>query len=325
MRGAIAILAAMAGACGGGGGGDDDGDDGADDAPAADAAAPDAGQAARCEGREAQPVDAVWTLPFGGVDRAIRVHVPASYDPTIPTPVVLAFHGYTLDGAQMEMQARLSAKADAEGFVVAYPDGTGALRGWNAGDCCGSAAATGVDDVGFADALIDEMQARLCVDRDHIHATGFSNGGFLSHRLGCERADRIASIAPVSGVMGIDACAPVRPMPVFHVHGTADAIVPYGGGGLTGFRSVDATIADWAARNACATPPAVSFAMGDATCVAYPGCAQGGDVVLCTIEGGGHQWPGGNPFPGGGHTSTDLVATDAIWDFFAAHPRITLL
>ena len=70
-------------------------------------------------------------------------------------------------------------------------------------------------------------------------------------------------------------------------------------------------------RNAA---PVETFNQGDARCEATRGCADGAEVVFCTITGGGHTWPGGAPFPGG-HISADLSATDAMWDFFVAHPR----
>lgn len=319
MRSVLVVGLALAVGCGSA--------PGSVDAVGPDAARPDAAgavdaPAAACAGKAGQPLDQTWTLAFGGVDRTIRLHVPASYDPTRPAPVVLAFHGYTLSGQIMLDQARLAAASDADGFVVAAADGTGVLRGWNAGDCCGDPVLAGTDDVGFVGALLDRMIDELCIDEDRVYATGFSNGGFLSHRLGCELADRIAAVAPVSGVMGIDNCNPIRPVPVLAIHGTGDLVVPYDGGGVTGFRSVAETIAGWTARDVCPPgAPIQTYAMGDAVCEAHTGCAEGTEVALCTIDGGGHQWPGGTPLPGGGPTSTDLDATAAIWSFFAAHPR----
>ncbi len=282
-----------------------------------DAGAPDAGA---CVGRSPQPRDAIWRLTVDGRVRTARVHVPASYDPARPTAVVLDFHGYSMSSLTQEGLTRWPEQADASGFVTVHPDGTGAVQGWNAGACCGTAAATGVDDVGFVDALVAELDATLCLDRQRIYATGFSNGGFLAHRLACERADVIAAIGPVAGVLGVPDCAPSRPMPVLHIHGTADTVVPYDGSVALGFASVATTIAGWVARNGCTGEATEVFARGDARCVAYPGCAGGAAVELCTITGGGHTWPGGGPFPGG-HQSRDLDATARLWAFFVAHPR----
>lgn len=322
----LLVSSLLIAACGNGGvaGGDDDGAlDGAvlpDGTASDDGGGGDAPEATTCTGKTPQPLDAVWTLSHGGLARTIRVHVPASYDPTRPTPVVLDFHGYTMSAQTQADLTRLPAKADSAGFIAVHADGTGTPQGWNAGDCCGTPAATNLDDVGFALALLDELEARLCVDARRVYATGFSNGGFLAHRLACEAADRVAAIAPVSGVIGIDTCTPSRPVPVMHFHGTADTIVPYDGGGLTGFRAVETTIAEWAARNDCTGEPVETFAQGDSRCLAHRTCSGGAEVTLCTVTGGGHTWPGGAYFPGG-HITTDLSATDAMWDFFVAHPR----
>jgi polyhydroxybutyrate depolymerase len=315
-RTTLALVLAVA-ACGGG-------SNTAADAPGPDAP-PGTADAAlvTCEGKTALPLDDVWTVPWNNVDRSVHVHVPASYDPAQPTPVVLGFHGYTLSADIQASQSKMIEKSDAEAFIAVHADGTGALKGWNAGDCCGTAAASGVDDVGLVGAILDELETRACVDADRIYATGFSNGGFLSHRLGCELSDRIAAIAPVSGVMGIDDCNPGRPVPVFEVHGDIDGVVPYNGGGIGGFRSVADTIAGWVERDGCPPgAPAETYQNGDATCLTNAGCTAGAEVTLCTIAGGGHQWPGGTDLPGGGHTSTDLDATAAIWDFFVAHPMV---
>lgn len=318
MRRAL-LLCALA-ACSGNTAASDDGDStGEDDLDASPPSVDAPPATATCSGKSAQPLDAVWTLESSGMTRTIRVHVPASYDPTRPTPVVLDFHGYTMSGQSQEDMTRFPAKADAEGFITAHPDGTGAIRGWNAGDCCGEPAQNDLDDVGFVNALLDEMEARLCVDTHRIFSTGFSNGGFLSHRLACEASDRIAAIAPVSGMMGIDDCHPTRPVPVMHFHGTADTIVPYAGGGTTGFRSAAETDAGWAMRDGCEAATTEAFAHGEVRCLTHTGCDGGSEVTLCTITNGGHTWPGGAYFPGG-HITQDVSATDAMWAFFVAHP-----
>jgi polyhydroxybutyrate depolymerase len=324
VRWALLLCAGLA-ACGNGGAspGDDSGDDvdaaAGDTTDAATIGDIDAPAAATCEGKSAQPLDAIWMIEHGGMTRTIRVHVPASYDPARPTPVVLDFHGYTMSAQAQEDMTRLPAKSDAAGFISVTPDGTGSLRGWNAGACCGTPAQTGLDDVGFVNLLLDQLEARLCVDTRRVFSTGFSNGGFLSHRLACEASTRIAAIAPVAGMMGISECNPTRPVPVMHFHGTSDTIVPYAGGGFSGYRSAADTDAGWATRNGCDTTTTETFASGDSRCVSHGGCDGGSEVTLCTITGGGHTWPGGGYFPGG-HITTDLSATDAMWAFFEAHP-----
>jgi len=286
----------------------------------ADAPAGDAPAAVACTGKTAMTGNATWTIQSGGVSRTMIVHVPTGYDPARGTPLVVNFHGYTSDAAQEALLSLMSPKADAAGFVVIYPNGTGAPQSWNAGACCGSAAATGVDDIAFVKDLLAAANDRLCIDPARVYATGMSNGGFLSHRIGCELADRFAAIAPVAGVLGMTSCTPARPIPVLGFHGTLDTLVPYGCDPAIGFPAVADTYAAWAARDACASTPVETFRNGDAHCSTYSGCAGGAEVTLCTIDGGGHTWPGGTPVPTLGLTSTDISATDTMWTFFAAHP-----
>ena len=143
-----------------------------------------------------------------------------------------------------------------------------------------------------------------------------SIGGFLSHRLGCEASDVIAAIAPVAGVIGLpdEDCTPARPMPVMHFHGTLDAIVPYGGSVISGFPSVRETVDGWAARDGCTDLPEITYRMGNSECETLDECDGGAEVVLCTVAGEGHWWPGA-----AGSVAV-ISATDHMWDFFVGHP-----
>ena len=272
-----------------------------------------------CPGRTTQPLDSTWTLTVAGQTRTALVHVPASYDPSVPTPVILNFHGFTSDAAQEELLTSMNPKADTAGFIAVYPEGE--QSSWNAGACCGYATQSSVDDVGFVNALIDKLEAQLCVDGTRVYATGMSNGGFFSHRLGCELSSRIAAIAPVAGVLGITTCNPSRPVPIIEFHGTADPLVPYNGDALLGFPSVPDTFAGWATRDGCTGQPAVTYDNVDSQCQTYASCNGGVEVTLCTVQGGGHTWPGGTPIPTG-YTTPYLSATDAMWDFFQKHPQL---
>ncbi len=276
-----------------------------------------------CAGKTAQPLDATWKLSSSGGERVFDVHVPAKYDPARRTPVVFDFHGFTSDEKQQALLSGLNAKADEAGFVAVHARGTGVPLSWNAGACCGQAAGQGgepVDDVRFVRDMLDRLESQLCVDEKRVYATGMSNGGFLSHRLACEMSDRIAAIAPVAGVLGLQACAPSRHVPVMHFHGTLDTLVPYRGEPMKGFPSVASTINAWAERNGCSSAKVETFRKVDTVCETHQGCADGATVTLCTVQGGGHTWPGGLPVPPLGHTTSNLSATDAMWDFFAAHP-----
>jgi polyhydroxybutyrate depolymerase len=180
-----------------------------------------------------------------------------------------------------------------------------------------------VDDVGFTRAVIEDIGGQGCIDLARVYATGMSNGGFMSHRLGCEASDVIAAIAPVAGVLGLEpsACNPERAVPIIHFHGTEDMLVAYEGGGLAESISVEDSIMGWADRNGCTDELEVTFQQGMVTCETADACEDGSAVTLCTVDGGGHCWPG-RPCPtilGSvdlGETTNDISANDAMWDFF---------
>jgi polyhydroxybutyrate depolymerase len=293
----------------------------AEASPGFDAAPPPT--LAACSGKSTpKKADDTWTVAFGSDTRSFDLHVPATYDPAVPMPVVLNFHGYTSNAPEEEALSDMNGKADTAGFIVVYPQGTGTAQSWNAGACCGEAVQQNKDDVGLVGAILDVLQDRLCIDAKRVFATGMSNGGFMSHRLACEMSTRIAAVAPVAGVLGIPACNPTRPVPIIHFHGTLDPLVPYGGSLALGFPSVPDTFAGWAKREACVGDPVETYRKNDAHCSTYRGCTSGSEVTLCTVDGGGHTWPGGLPVPVLGYTSPNLSATDAMWDFFVKHPLL---
>lgn len=303
--------------------------------PDPDASAPsptfggDASTTFTCTGKTLGPGDHDENLKSGGLSRTAHLHVPSSYDPTLGSMLVIAYHGFFETAGEQEITTRMDPSSDKKNYIVAYAQGI--ANSWNAGDCCGDSWTDSVDDVQFTRDLLAAIQKDYCVDPKRIFATGFSNGGFFSHRLGCEMSDVFGAVAPVSGVLGIDptTCKPKRAIPVLDIHGTGDPIVPYNGGtpvipidiaGVLSFRSVADTLAFWVNENGCLAPPTTIFTNGDATCEKWGLCKGGADVVHCKIDNGGHQWPGGVALPLVGKCSTDISATDTMIDFFTAHP-----
>lgn len=275
--------------------------------------APDAGGVSTtgCTGLAVPEPDSRRTLESSGRTRQFHVHVPPSYDPETAMPLVLNFHGYTMDGDRQQELSKMNAFADETGFIAVHPDGVG--NSWNAGGCCGEASAGDVDDVQFVRDLLDDIAGDLCVDAARIYSTGLSNGGHLSYRLACDLSDRIAGIAPVAGTDSTLSCAPARATPIIHFHGTSDLVVPFDGSILP---AVDDTVAAWAAKNGCGSTTTRVFSNGDSVCEQFDGCPAGAAVTLCTVDGGGHTWPGGTPLFGLGKTTEDLDATATMWEFW---------
>lgn len=283
--------------------------------------------------RPAEPGTTERQLSHDGLDRSYLLHIPPSYDGRTLMPLVLVFHGGGGNARNVLRQTHFDEVADRNGFIAAFPNGTGRLARllltFNAGNCCGVAVERGVDDDGFTRALIGELTSTLAVDPRRVYVTGLSNGAIMSYRLACEAADLIAAIAPVAGALNAPNCSPAAPISLIAFHGTADQAVLYEGGSAPVQPDrrdrVDASVADsvgfFVAFNGCAGAP-VSTRSGSIVHDSWAGCGSGTAVELYTVEGGGHAWPGGEAGFAGSDVPTDEIdAGEAMWAFFAAHPK----
>jgi polyhydroxybutyrate depolymerase len=261
------------------------------------------------------------TVVSGGYRRDELVATPSSFDPRRPTPVLLDFHASGSDMSEQAIYSRFPTLATARGYVVISPDGTGAPKGWTL---------TGTSDVTFVDDLLADLATAMCIDPHRIFATGFSNGSAFSGKLLCERPYFIAAAGMVSAPFP-NTCPGNVVRPIIEFHGTADPIVAYRGGpvnavGFDGLNSpgVLDTAAKWADHNGCSGARNLQVA-SDVTRTAWTGCAAHGDIVLLTIQGGGHTWPGPidltklGVFELGATTSS-IDATKLTLDFFDTHP-----
>lgn len=278
---------------------------------------------------EVQPGRTVRTVVSDGRQRCYHLYVPSGYDSARPLPVVVSLHGFLSNPASQAWISDWHKLGEREGFLVVYPQGTSFPQRWNAG---ASWSAGAVDDVQFFRDLLEDLSAVVAVDRTRVYVNGFSNGGGMAVRIGCEAADRVAAIGSVAGaVVDLQDCNPARPVPVLAFHGTADGIVPYEGAEMQGrplrkgaeltdaptyFVGAEEWVARWAAGNGCDPAPASIPPQGGVGGRRYTGCDRGAEVILYTIEGGGHTWPGGPWLPGVGKTSRDVGATEEMWRFF---------
>lgn len=275
-------------------------------------------------------------IVVGGLTRTYHVHLPQSYDKTQPAPLVLPFHGGTGRGERMPQLTGFNEVSDRGGFIVVYPEGVD--RHWNDGR---DTVPNAVDDVAFVSALIDRLNETLSIDRKRVYATGISNGGFFAERLACELSNKIAATASVAATLPENySCRPSRPVSVLLIHGTDDPFVPYTGGQVKGrgtsrggyggrALSVADTVKYWTDHDKC-PPSAVTTRLEDrdvrdGTTVRrdiYVQCRGGTEVVLYTVNGGGHTWPGGLQYAPEafiGKTNRDINASQVIWDFFKKH------
>jgi polyhydroxybutyrate depolymerase len=262
-------------------------------------------------------------LSFGGLERSYILYAGAAAK---KSALVLVLHGMGGNGVGIERRTKrtFDKLADWEGFVVVYPDAAGPR--WNDGaPAADGRPADGADDVGFLSALIDSVSKEYGIDAARVYATGLSNGASMVHRLACERDNKIAAIAAVSGFMThstAERCKSGRPIPVLIMHGTSDPIIPYD-------TSVPDPLSEWRNRDGCPAVPDIHYlpdTHGDdgarVRVEHYAGCRDGSEVALYAIEGGGHTWPGGDfagPFKRSGNTCRDIDAGVVVWDFFKRH------
>jgi polyhydroxybutyrate depolymerase len=268
------------------------------------------------------------SLISSGVRRSYLLHVPRNYDPSKPTPLVISLHGAGGWPAQQMRVSEWNALADRERIIVAYPSGLSGAgpRIWNVRPGDGLTR-----DVRFIADLIDHLQATYNIDRNRIYANGLSNGAGMSFVLSCTLSDRIAAVGAVAAAQTLPWrwCTDDRPVPMIAFHGTADPVTPYNGGvtwiSTRSFPSVPVWIANWARRNRCSADPIEQNVTSDVSRREYANCANNADVVLYIVKEGGHSWPGGGPLPEFlvGRTTQTVNATNEMWAFFRAHPRVT--
>jgi poly(3-hydroxybutyrate) depolymerase len=323
------------------------------------ASSPGAHPSAGCGGgSELTPGNSIArTIRVGELDRDYRLHLPAGYNPASPAPLVLAFHGYTTTAYQFETKYNsFSQHADEHGYVVVYPQGSSFEAGgqlitsWNDLACNASPGPEGptctegafdyptppecgepgecdwcscYDDVGFIAALLDEIEATLCIDLDRTFATGMSNGAMFVHRLGCDLSDRIAAIAPNGGTLarGFN-CAPGSSpkISMMNIYGTRDTTVRYDGAPASDgfmYTPTSQVLDAWASSESqgCTSEdspyPTSRDGVLDFGCIQRAGCATGAEIVDCGWDGG-HDWP---------RKGDDQFSIDVIWEFFQKNGR----
>jgi polyhydroxybutyrate depolymerase len=277
-----------------------------------------------------------FTKEFNGIERVYHVHVPNSYDGSKAVPLVIAFHGGGGEWPSAQKGSGLDATSDDNGFIVVYPT-SGKDGNWNVGPRAQSGRESDVDDIAFVNFMLDELENVLNIDEKRIYATGLSNGGMMTYRVACDMSDRIAAVAPVAGSLMNHPCNPSRPISVMAFHGTGDPVVPYYGGPSPettnklvrvndDMRSAEESTTFWRNYDKCNATGKETYSNGDSSCISYS-CAENTEVILCTVEGGGHTWPGGYyEVDKGfyrdlvGSITNDIVARDEMWKFFEKHP-----
>ena len=256
--------------------------------------------------------------------RSYKLLIPEGFDPSEPSPLVVDFHGY---GAAKSNQVSASCwkdKAREKGFIVAYPQGTGFPTSFSAGDyCCYSPIRPARNDVEFSKEVVEHVQDRLSIDSSKVYATGLSNGGAVSHHLGCKATEVFNGVAPVSQTFAKvqwDECLEngAESIPVIDFRAKDDLVIPYDFPLI--WITAKLSAEKWANTLQCdvdqqtgefiTTPYGPDTSEHGQECVEFQGCTS--SLVQCGLNDAGHV-----PY----YSSATNVC-DTAWDFFEEQPSI---
>ena len=264
------------------------------------------------------------SITHDGIERDYILYVPEIYDGSTAAPLVLNFHGFGSSASQQMFYGDFRDIADTEGFLLVHPEGTTFIGNqfWNVGF---PGLSSNIDDVGFTEALIDELATLYAIDLDRVYATGMSNGGFMSFLLACQLSEKIAAVASVTGSMTqdtFDDCNAQHPTPVLQIHGTEDDVVLYNENNLS--LPIPDVISYWVDHNNCETTPTTTTLpdvdVSDGSTIEHS-VYEDGDNGITTehmkVIGGGHTWPGSVINTAG--TNQDIDASMEIWLFFSRY------
>ena len=276
-----------------------------------------------------------YSLSDSGVTRTFALHVPSTFQKNSGA-LVIVLHGSEGDGLKREGDTGFSTLADQVGFAVAYPDGLVNPTGQTDWAYFFNDFA---DDVGFLRQLITTLQTNVEPDPKRIYVTGFSAGALMSHRFGVQASDLVAAIGSVEGALFSEATpqpvpSALGPVSVIELHGDQDDVVHYCGSNTDA--SQEQTFNYWtgSSANSCSsfdTTSALCDAQGNITTVVEKdatSCEGNTEVKFYKLIGGDHEWfsvpmnvAGQVPFNPDFDSSTGVITTNIIWNFFAAHPK----
>lgn len=303
-------------------------------------------------GKDASNGDQTVTVRSNGRSRPFLLHVPRGYTGRSPRPLLLDLHGTLANGEAQLKVSGMREFADRDGFLVAAPDGgaiAGGGRSWVVPGTKprGEAPAGGFpDDVQHLRDVVRAVQARTCQDRSKVFVTGNSAGGRMASAMACDAADVvtgvIANVGLRAGAPRTDAggepepdprtCAPARPLPVIALHGTGDRINPYDGGGSPDWQySVPQAVERWADLLGCRSAARVTAFSSAIDKLTHSGCSRYSTMTLFRVDGGGHQWFGGDPSANPGYSALGLdprqietseVVSEAIKRYAMRAPKV---
>lgn len=245
----------------------------------------------------------------------------------------------------------IQAGVDDTQMIWVFPRGEKDITGmyfWNAGTssaCCDFFHAR-PDDIGYLNAVIDDVVAKFPIDPDRIFVFGHSNGAFMALRLACEAesAARISAIVSFEGqapTSSSDAsllsrakyCQPEKALHLLTVHSHTDEIISDNGGEiiLATYPSSKITAAMYAAKFQCANSPTINVSAlstvddHDTTQYVWSNCQLADDATSTKDDNSAvisNEWWAIKTME---HIPKNLRVplADLIVPWFQAHPRPT--
>lgn len=238
------------------------------------------------------------TTVLSVLGRNYRVHLPAQFDRSTYYPLVMIYSGKGATPETIEQAFGM----DSLPAIMAYPQPSASIDHSLAWE--GAPYSSKSDDVAFTSAILDQLQAKLCIDKNRVYATGLSNGGGFTSLLSCKLSDRFAAYAVISGAMYAPAgdCTPPRPVPLLAIHGDSDPVVPYNGSFTRQLPNIDAWATRRAELNGCATSFTDNIVPGQVA-TTWSSCRNNATVKSIRIVGGGHSW--------------GLITNAELWQFLS--------
>ena len=279
--------------------------------------------------------------------RSYSMYIPSTWQPNIASPLLIALHGLSGWDLQLMDNTGFNNLAEANNFIVVYPNGTGeklgdrGIRSWNGGKIgwctsgnCPPSQIGKINDVGYISNLIDDVSDRYSIDSKRVYLTGHSNGSQMAQRLACQLSNRITAVAVVAGHLALDTCNPDSPVSLLQIYGTEDTLNPENGGtakisfGIYSFafnsEPVIKSVQKMAAANGCSANYTENnnFLNKDLTIYTWPGCKSGVVVSSMKISGASHAWMGhpaqsADSVKLSGEPYMKIDASKVIWAFLA--------
>jgi polyhydroxybutyrate depolymerase len=278
------------------------------------------------------PGDYVQTLTVkeeileGAKTRSYGLHVPVLYDGKTAVPLVIMLHGTGMSSADFAQMTRFNAISDSNGFIVIYPDAFGEQPMWNPGFF----ESSGANDVVFISTLIDHMLQEFNIDPKTVFVGGYFDGGMMAYKLAAVLPEKISAVGAVGSTVAFQKAAnevvtlepALAPVSVFAIQGFLDETVPADmtkslKKGTPGFMPGSSALHYWLQNDGCDPTAAIKKTKNENVIKRTFTCKNGTAVRWISIWDGNHDWPGTTDKK----ASKTINASEAMWEFFVAHPR----